>query len=201
MIKKILSFLFVIGVLYACKPSMERKELLKYLNKPENGLCIEKHINGVDMALRYKPYQLFVGQHLRAFPDSLRADELPKYEALYKDNLYLQLSLGRNQHEIVNAYVNTPMYGQLVRSLSFGMRDLVVLTTQDRDTLLMKDFSFTPTYGMATSSQVLLVFDKNKIGNSDYLKFQVKEMGLETGQVSFKIKTENIKQVPNLKYN
>lgn len=201
MIKKILSFLFVIGVLHACKPSMERSELLKYLNKPENGLCIEKHINGVDMVLRYKPYQLFVEQHLRAFPDSLKGNELLKLEEMYQDNFYLQLSLGRNQQEVVNAYVNTPMYGQLVRSLSFGMRELVVLTTQNRDTLLMKDFSYTPTYGMANSSQVLLVYDKNKIANSDYLKFQVKEMGLRTGDVSFKIRTKDIKNIPNLKYN
>jgi len=199
--KQIVTLLLLMCALHACKSRVDRVDLLHYLNEPKNGLCIEKQINGVDMALRYKPYQLFVEQHLRAFPDSLKANELPKYVALYKDNLYLQLSLGRNSQEIVSAYVNTPKYGQLVRSLSFGMRELVILTTQDRDTLLLKDFSFTPTYGMANSSQVLLVFDKKKIENVDYLKFQLKEIGLETGQVSFKIKTKDIKNAPHLKYN
>ena len=195
----LLIFAFSI-VFVSCKRALPHEELLAYLNNPENGLVQEKQISGVKLDLRYKPYDLYLEQHLQSIPDSLREKERSGLAQMYKDNLYLQLSLGYNGQEIISSFVNTPMHTAMVNRLAFGMREFVVLTTENRDTLLLKDFTYIPTYGLAQNNKILFVFENKNTEDSDYLKFQLKEMGLNTGQVNFKIKSKDIKTTPSLKF-
>ncbi|PXX95178.1 hypothetical protein DF185_22635 [Marinifilum breve] len=201
--KKYLIYSIIGMVLFAfgCKKKLTREELISYLNEPMNGLVKEKVINGVDIQLQVKHPDLYVDQHLKAFPDSLRETKLYELKKQYEENLYLQLSLGINNNEILKALVNTPQYTTMVNRLSFGMRDFVVLTTNNKDTLLLKSCTYVPTYGMAKHNSVLFVFDEQKIAQAESLKFRIKEMGLETGEVSFKLKTKDIKSIPNLNFN
>jgi len=199
--KRLLYLFFGFLVLFvSCKRSLTRTELLEYLNAPDNGLVKEKQINGIHIGLQYKPSDLYVEQHLRAIPDSIRKSELDKLKKQYGENLYLQLSLGKNNREIVSSFVNTSMHSAMVNRLAFGMRDFVVLTTESRDTILLKDYNYVPTYGLSTNNKILFVFENNNLNESEYFKFQLKEMGLETGQVNFKIKIKDINSLPPLKF-
>ena len=185
---------------FGCRKKLNREELISYLNEPSNGLVKEKVINGVDIRLQIKHPDLYVDQHLKAFPDSLHEAKLQELKNHYDGNLYMQISLGVNNNEILSALVNTPQYSTMVNRLSFGMKNFVVLTTNNKDTVLLKNCTYVPTYGMAKHNSVLFVFDEQKIAESETIKFRLKEMGLQTGEVSFKLNTKDIKSIPNLKF-
>ena len=197
----IYSIIVIALITFSCKKELTKGELISYLNEPKNGLLKEKMINGVDIKLQVKHPDLYVDQHLKAFPDSLHEAKLRELRKHYEGNLYMQLSLGINKNEVLNAFTNTPQYSTMVNRLSFGMKNFVVLTTNNRDTVLLKSCTYVPTYGMAKHNSVLFVFDKQKVAGTETLKFSLKEMGLETGDVSFKLNTNDIKSIPDLKFN
>jgi hypothetical protein len=198
-IKKFHILLFLL-ICFACQRKVNREELINYLNDPKNELFIQKSSNGIDISLQYRPSDLLVQQHVNSFPDSLKENKVPELKRKYNDNLYLLLSLSKNNQEIMNYLVNTPLHSQMVNQFSFGMHEKVLLTNNNKDTLLMQNCTYVPTYGIAKKNTLLLSFDKKHLKNSEYIKFKLKEIGFGTGAVSFKMKTRKILAAPILKF-
>ena len=179
----------------ACNKTLTPKELISYVNNPDNGLVQEKKINSTQLKLAYKPYRLLAYQEIQA-EDSLIKEKKEKILNKYCNQHYFVLSISKNGKEILNNAANQQKFSQLVNQLAFEIGQKVVLTTAERDTIQLLDFHYPRMYGMASSTDILFVFEKKK-KNTDYLTFYLDEIGLKTGKTQFKIFTRNIEKVNN----
>ncbi len=189
-------------LLTACGPQEFDSEeaLWEHLKDPANGYLQEKTINGVSFSLLYRPTDLLVQQSMG---DTKRKEEIDSLRNHYGQYLYLNLSLSQNGRELLGSMQGGRQnFGQLVNTLSFGMGEKLHLYTQQRDTLELLDHSAPRTYGMSQKTNLLLVYprDPERL-RGDHLTLVAEDLGLNTGDVAFKLKTEKIHKEPRLTFN
>ncbi len=198
---KLLSSIFLILTFFACesKSFNSKEELMSHLKNTDNGYHFQKSVNGIDFSLTYRPTDLMVHQFIDGETETAEVEKLRKK---YSDYLYFNLSMSANGKELLSQKAqNRAEYGAKVNQLSFGMADKVVLTDQKRDTLALLDYTYPRMYGMGRSTSLLLVYkNDDKAMQQEHLFLTVKDLGYGTGEVSFKVDTEKIKQQPQLKF-
>ena len=175
-------------------------DLTMYLHEESNGYTQHKTINGVEYTLLYRPTDLLVNQELG--DASASAEQISAYREKYKNYLYFNLSMSKNNKELLSvAPKNQNEFGAMVNQLAFGMDQKVHLFTQSKDTLEMADFIYPRMYGMSRATTIMFVFPRETEPlNEDYLNFTIEDLGLYTGEVKFKIDTKKIKNEPKLKF-
>lgn len=192
---KPLIFLFMIViVLVSCttKRFHSKEELVRYIMNEENGYTQSKMINGVLYTLTYRPTDLLVNQELG---DDITSERIEELRAKYDRYLYFNLSMSKNNKELLSAAPkNRSEFGEMVNQLAFGMREKVHLYTISKDTIEMTDFIYPRMYGISKKTSMLFVFprEENKL-QEDYLNFTIQDLGLYTGDVSFKIASKQLK--------
>lgn len=172
--------------------------LLEYVKEEANGYTQYKTVNGVDYTLTYRPTDMLVKQEIggnkNVSVDSLR-DKYNKY-------MYFNLSMSKNNQELLSvAPNNRNEFGAMVNQLAFGMNEKVHMYTPEKDTLEMVDFIYPRMYGMSRATTIMFVYPRDKESMKEtYLNFTVEDLGLYTGEVKFKINTENINNEPRLNF-
>lgn len=174
------------------------KDLQEYIQNPKHGLMQEKDVNGINIKLTYKPGILFASQEINIY-DTLNRNEKEEIIERYNNHLYFILSLSQGNKEILSKYNNQQWFSQMVNQLAFGMGDKASLVTGMGDTLHLLDFHYPRMYGMAPSTDIMMAFEKPDLHKTKELKFKMKDIGLGTGDVKFKIKTKDIRKTPKLK--
>ena len=171
--------------------------LTEFLQNPQNGYIQHKSINGYDFSLMYKPTDLVVGQQTSAVGLDESANELREK---YEDFLYFTLSIGKGGKEVLSAVPSgRKQFGEMVQQLVFDMDKKVHLTTRSRDTLPLIDYTYPRMYGMSSATSMLFVFPRKKESlTQEYLEFSIEDIGLLTGEVSFKIPLKHIVNEPTL---
>lgn len=199
---------FCLGVLLlsgsiACTSEVHfesQEALLEYLNKNSSGYLQQKTVNGVDYSLMYRPTDVLVAQELgtklvsQAQIDSLRTR--------YGKRLYFNLSMSKQGYELLSVIPkNQNEFGAMVNQLAFGMEDKIHLFTQQKDTIPLLDFIYPRMYGMSKATTMMFVFPKTEASlEGEHLNFTIQDLGLETGEVRFKIPIEQIKQSPQISF-
>jgi len=178
----LLSFVFIFS---ACCSTFTKEELYEYIKDPENGFVNEKQLAGTDLKLTYKPYQLFAQQELRSV-DSLTPEKKAEIENRYSKNHYFILSISQGGREILSNAADRQRFSMLVQQFAFGMGEKVTLTTAEQDTLQLLDYHYPRMYGMAASTDMVFVFEKEK-KKTDYYTFHLNEFGLKNGNTWFKV--------------
>ncbi len=175
------------------------KEFWDYIKNPKNGLSQQKNTNGVDYSLTYKPTDALVKQELGEEYSTTQVDSLRKK---YQEYIYLTLSMSKNNQELLNSKVkNRSEFGAMVNQLAFGMAEKVNLISKARDTIAMADYVYPRMYGMGGGTSMLLVYPREeKIMKNDFFHFTIEDLGFMTGEVSFRVATEPIKNEPRLKF-
>ncbi|KQC31617.1 hypothetical protein AAY42_05320 [Flagellimonas eckloniae] len=199
---QILSPVFVLVLGVSCKPKTfdSEKELFAYLKTEANGYHHEKVIGNISYALTYRPTDLLVKQELTEGFSNEKVDSLRKE---YSNYLYFNLSMSANNQELLNATArNRNEFGVMVNQLVFGMGDKVHLISQKRDTIPMIDYVYPRMYGTDKSTNMLLVYPKEKkLLEQDYFFFSVQDFGFATGEVGFKIHTKPFLIEPQLNFD
>ncbi len=194
-------FIFLASVVSACGPKSfdSKDELLAYLKNTDNGYHFQKSVNGIDYSLTYRPTDLMVSQFVQNRNANKRINQLRKK---YRDYLYFNLSMSVNGRELLSQNLGSrAKFGTMVNQFSFGMAEKVHLISQSRDTLPLLDYVHPRTYGMGTGTEMLLVYEKNSVTMEQaYMLFTIKDLGFNTGEISFKIDPEKIKQQPLLNF-
>ncbi|UGU18126.1 hypothetical protein LS482_09625 [Sinomicrobium kalidii] len=194
-------FCGILCLLTACSSGTfdTEESLLAYIREEENGYMHHKKVKGVDFSLLYKPTDLLVNQELYDKTDSRTVDSLRKKYGKY---MYFILSMSKNDQELLNNVAgDRGRFGGMVNELAFGMDRKVHLYTPEKDTLPMADFIYPRMYGMSRSTDIMLVYPrKEKYLNDDYINIIVEDLGFYTGEVKFKVLTENINNEPSLKF-
>lgn len=190
--------LLFIFLCISCKRSLQEEKLLEFINDEKHGLTEQKLINGVQLKMVYKPSDLLAWQEIKA-TDSINKEKTGEIRKRYAKQHYFLFSVSLQGKEILSSAADREWFSNMVNTLSFGMNDYVSLVNKEFDTLKLITYQCPRTYGMSASTDVLFVFEKKDLKPNDILTLKIDEFGLYTGDVRFKTKVRNIKNVPKLK--
>jgi hypothetical protein len=201
MIKNSLLLLLSLLLFSSCSKTFDtQQEMNDYIKDPDHGYSYTKTIVGVDYELQYRPTDALVKQELGDKHDDKQVEILRQK---YRKYLYFNLSMSKNNQELLNGVArDKAKFGQMVNDLAFGMEEKVQLYTPSKDTLAMADFIYPRMYGMSNSTSIMIVYPRDeKYMNQDYLNFVVQDLGLDTGEIKFKLNTKALQNEPKLNFN
>ncbi|WP_291286863.1 hypothetical protein [Flavobacterium sp.] len=170
-----------------------------YIQDEDNGYIYKKTIADVDYVLQYRPTDLLVKQELG---DRTDPAQIEKFRQQYHKYMYFNLSMSKNDQELLNDVAqDKTKFGQMVNALAFGMEEKLHLYTPTKDTLALADFIYPRMYDMSNSTSIMIAYPRDeKYLKQDYLNFVIEDLGLETGNVKFKLNTKAIKNEPKLSF-
>ncbi|WP_418501219.1 hypothetical protein [Flagellimonas sp.] len=176
------------------------QKLWDYLKDPRNDYHFVKKVRAVEYTLTYRPTDLMVSQELNEGASMGAVDSIRRKYGPY---MYFDLGISIDGQEVLNRKVyDKQIFGELVGQLSFGMADKIHLITKNRDTIELMDFAYPRLYGLSKNTKILLVFQReDKILVHDYFLLAIKDLGFETGEVTFKVDTDKIIKEPKLIFN
>ncbi len=199
---KFMIFWLLLGIsLCSCKQETfsTQAELLQYLHGEDSEYVQEKTINGVTFSLAYRPTDMLVAQEIN---EEINSEELAALREKYKGQLYFNLSMSARNKELLSSIPNNRNeFGAMVNQLAFGMGEKAHLITQRKDTLEMQDFIYPRMYGMSNATTIMFVYPRKEESlKEDYMHFTLEDIGLQVGEVKFKIPTDIIKEEPKLSF-
>ena len=176
-----------------------QEEMYTYIQDEDNGYHYKKTVMGVDYVLQYRPTDLLVKQEMG---DQTEARQVERLRNKYGKYLYFNLSMSKNNQELLNGLAHDKAkFGQMVNDLAFGMEEKVHLYTPEKDTLAMADFIYPRMYGMSDATTIMIVYPRESTFlNKDYLNFVIEDLGLDTGDVKFKLNTQALQKEPQLQF-
>ncbi len=175
------------------------EEIFAFISDEDNGYKYSKEVNGVDFTLQYRPTDLLVQQELG---DSLSEKKIKQLREKYSKYLYFNLSMSLDGKELLSNVVrDKQQFGQMVNDLAFYMNQKVHLYTPEKDTLAMTDFVYPRMYGMTNATTILIVYPRDKqFLKEGYLNFTIEDLGLNTGEIKFKVQTQPLENEPQLNF-
>jgi len=200
MIKNSLLSLLLLLIISSCTKTFDtQEEMNDFIKDEDNGYNYKKTIVGVDYVLQYRPTDLLVKQELG---DEIDVTQLEKLRQKYNKYLYFNLSMSKNNQELLNGVArDKAKFGQMVNELAFGMEEKVHLYTPEKDTLAMADFIYPRMYGMSNATSIMIVYPREtKFMNQDYLNFVIEDLGLDTGDIKFKLNMQALQNQPQLRF-
>lgn len=181
----------------ACTKQLKHSEFTRYVTNVDNGLVVTQEVNNVKADLQYWPQQLLAYQEVKG-QDSIDIKEYTSALENYEQYHYLKLKLSTNGQGILHAHVrDRNKYSQLVNRLSFAMGQYAYLIQQPTDTLEFIDCHIPRYYGHSNSTDLMLIYKRDRSLTGD-LRFQLKDLDLGTGELSFVIEQKAIKSIPKL---
>jgi len=200
MIKNNYFLIILLVFISSCNKAFDtQEEMNNYIKEEDNGYHYKKTIAGVDYVLQYRPTDLLVKQELGEGKNPVLVDKLRKQYGQY---LYFNLSMSKNNQELLNGVAqDKAKFGQMVNELAFGMEEKLHLYTPTKDTLALADFIYPRMYGMSSSTAIMIVYPRDpKYLKQEYLNFVVEDLGLDTGDIKFKIDTKALTNEPQLRF-
>ena len=200
MIKNNYFLIILLVFISSCNKAFDtQEEMNDYIKEEDNGYNYKKTIAGVDYILQYRPTDLLVKQELGEDKNPALVDKLRKQYGQY---LYFNLSMSKNNQELLNGVAqDKAKFGQMVNELAFGMEEKLHLYTPTKDTLTLADFIYPRMYGMSNSTSIMIVYPRDpKYMKQEYLNFVVEDLGLDTGDIKFKIDTKALTNEPKLRF-
>lgn len=200
MVKNSLLFLTLLLIVTSCAKTFDTpEEMNDYIKDEDNGYNYKKTIVGVDYVLQYRPTDLLVKQELGDKGSPTQVDELRQK---YNKYLYFNLSMSKNNQELLNGVArDKAKFGQMVNELAFGMEENVHLYTPEKDTLVMTDFIYPRMYGMSNATSIMIVYPREtKFMKQNYLNFVIEDLGLDTGEIKFKLNMQALQKEPQLRF-
>jgi hypothetical protein len=190
-----LLFLFLLLAIVGCDKAVSPPELRSYIKDTRNGLQQSIVSRGIKVGLMYKPTDLLVSQEI----DEPVRDEglVTSLRNKYSTYHYFILSFSKNNGEVTDDGSDP---GALIQRLAFQMSKYVNLTNSERDTVSVADFTMDRTFGLASSTNVLLAFKRNSIQEGDWIQINIKEFGLGIGEQRFRFSVKDIVRAPKIEF-
>jgi hypothetical protein len=189
-------------LLYGCTPEyLSETELKKFLLDEGNGLRKSIKHDDYEATVIFRPSDLLVLQELKS-KSVLDSSQLNLLQKKYYNQYYFILTLSKNGREAVTpSTVPTDAFSDVLQNVSFRMGEFVNATTVKQDTIPLKDFLYNRTFGMGSGSEVLLVFDKQKAINSEWVQINLGELGLGIGTQHFRFEKARLDNAPKIDFS
>lgn len=169
--------------------------MIAYINDPDNGLQKTEQTGKVKVVLTYKPWQLMAGKQPGA-----KNKTVNKRPAYFDNKLFFVLSLSANNKELLRQ-LPFNQYSKMVQVLAFKIAEFVDITPDEGKPVQPLECIFQQTYGMGIANNLLIVFNKSALLDANNLTVQLKEFGLNLGNLTFTLETKNIKKIQNIAIN
>jgi len=174
----------------SCKKKITNKQdLIAYISEPQNGLQKIQQIGDIKVAITYRPGQLTWDKNITSKTASKEKD------SLYNNQLFFVLSMSAKNKELLRQ-LEFSKYSEMVQVLAFRMKEFVSATPDNAKSVEPLSCVFQQTYGMGSANNVLIIFDRKELLSARDLKIGIKEFGLQTGNLEFEFKTDDIKSLP-----
>jgi len=181
----------------SCTPGpLTTEQYAAYIADEDNGLRKSVTSNGTTITVSYRPADLLVKQSLAG---SISPDVIKERRKQYSQYLYFVLGLSSGNRETLHA-TSGDTYSGLLQTLSFRMNDFITLTTSAGDTIPVGDFMLNRTYGMGTSTDVLVVFSGEKVKGREWIQFNLNEFGLVAGNQRFRFDVKDLRESPAVRF-
>jgi hypothetical protein len=183
---------FLLG---ACSAeSLSKKELIKYLNNEKNGTVRSRTELGKQYKLVFRPSDLVIERELAAKklnPDSLKAS--------LQNRLYFILSLSADSAELFR--YDNERFGSLLKDVSFRLAEYISLKDEEnKQEFFLSDFICPRTYGMGSSTSVLLCFDDKDLSKTRKYTLYIRDFLNESpDKLKFEFDRTDLEKVPRLK--
>lgn len=183
-------------LLCACQSKfVALEDLSAYVMDEDHGLVKSRTFNGFSSKLSYRPRDFFIAQELEGEDvNQLAVDKLLKK---YKDYHYFVWELSYDGKEALYA-AGAERFSENVQNLAFRMGEYASLTTSQSDTIPLADAIFPRTYGMGSSTSVLMVFSGEATVDDEWLSVNIAEMGFGLGDQLFRFKNKDLNAIPRL---
>ena len=195
-----LAYIAIISVIVSCSVrSYSEQEIKAYIQDQHHGLKKEKQVKGYCVAVTYRPADLLVTQELyRSDPDQHDPEGIREK---YKHHYYFTLSLSQKDREALYSIEGRHrQFSELLQRLAFEMNKHVELTTQEQDTIPVADYIFSRTYDFGRMSNLLFAFHKEKVGEDEWVQFNLNEFGLGLGNQNFRFRKKDLDGVPGIDF-
>jgi hypothetical protein len=175
------------------------RELVRWVEKPENGLKAGKAINNYLFEAQYKPLDYIIAKEERKdeLPATLVSD---RKKALGNEMDYFNFRISTTEQgkDVISTFVKEDDPGtkeMVLKYLSYDIKDDFYLL-DGQDTLKCLLFNHPPNYGLAPYLDFVMGFE-SRPGKDKRLVYDDKL--LKTGTTQLTIKNENIIKTPTLK--
>lgn len=182
-------------MLIACQSKhLSSEALVKYVNDPTHRLRQVQQVGSTEVSVTYQPVDLLVARdlpvelHKQSALDSLRKK--------YSSSTFFLLSIARNGREVLQPKEGFSNYSMLLQTLAFQMREHVLLTTSQGDTLQPSNYYLDRTYASAGATQLLFAFPA--LPTAGTWRFRLLECGLGTGNLTFSFDASSLRDTPAL---
>jgi hypothetical protein len=165
------------------------------VQEESNGLKKIVEVGELQLMLTYRPTDLLVAQEAGGAPS---AEKIASLRKKYGQHYYFILSFSKAGKEALHQMDSFGQYSELVQRLSFRLPEFANMTTAAQDTIPVADFILNRTYGLASSTDLLVVFNKEKALGSQWVQFNLNEFGMNTGNARFRFRTRDLEKCPRL---
>jgi len=197
---KQLYILLLLSILSSCnKPQYLSEEQLKaYVIDPDHGLSEKNEVNEVVTTVTYRPTDLLVAQELRSASPTVK--EIERIRGKYNKYAYFVLNISNRDRDVLTGLSDYDRFSRQLNTFAFGMAEFVNLTTPQKDTIPVADYIFPRTYGAGKSTAMLFAFNNEQFKNREWIQLNLKEMGLGTGDQSFRFRVADLQEVPEIDF-
>jgi hypothetical protein len=185
--------IFLTGIVLAScnRPIKSKASLTTYLNDSKHGLTQAHEVNKIKAAVTFMPWQVIASKTKQKDTSAVK---------VLKSKYYFVLGLSANGKELLRQ-LPFAQYSEMVQVLAFRLRPYVRIVRDDGKVIGAEDCLFQQTYGMGSENEVLLVFNRSELKNTNEMDLKINEFGLNTGNLDYKISTKDINQMPNIEIN
>ena len=185
--------------LSACEPAeyMSESDLTTFVSQDDH---LSKTISSNQITIRvtYKPTDLLVAQELKSVQDP-SVHQITAARDKYKNYYYFIISFSHSDKEVLNpSLIGQSNFSDLLQTMSFGMGELVNLTTSANDTIPVADYVQNRTFGLSKSTDMLFVFDRMKARDSEWIQINLEEFVLGTGIQSLRFLVRDLETTPKI---
>lgn len=178
-----------------CQPmSLPPDQFATYVADPDHGLLQQQQIGDTEVTVTYQPVELLVAREVQAIGSNpIVVDSLRRQ---YGKATYFLLTISRHGQDILQPNEGFARYSELLQTLAFQLDKHARLITSQGDTLRPANYYLDRTTTTAGASRMLLAFPKLPITSS--WRFQLRECGLGTGDLTFPFDPGRLNAVPAL---
>ena len=191
--------LLCIGLQRCGEEKVSADELRAFALDEGNGLLqrIEKGESRLEVI--YHPKELVLLQEISGRVLSNKQLDSIRHELQAYD--YFLFKLSRNGREIVSSYANDRLaYKKAINYLSYRISADIALVNNDEN-IAVEDFSYSQTFGSATSTTLLIAFKSSLRDREGSLSFVFNDSFFNTGLSEFQFNVDDIRAVPNVNIN
>lgn len=171
-------------------------DLQAFIQDEGNGLSRSRDLGALSIRMSYRPTDFLIAQELG---DETDQDKAKAAFDKYEDYSYFMLQLSReNKDALYNSGADQHQFSENLQTLSFRMSQYIQMTTSQGDTLGVADTYYARMFGMSASTDVLIVFEKDKMQAADWVTIHLKEFGFKTGNQSFRFECRKLWNTPRL---